>query len=151
MTNPNVRPDLEALKVPSESFSDDDMLLRRLWKWEAEMSRSARELAAVPDLKDAAHGTSEVARALRDAAVRIAASNTSTPGPDLIAHIERLQSDLRAIDRIVEDNITETDGPHRARWKGEWIEGPAAEMIHSLLRGMQKIARATLSQGKTHE
>ncbi len=97
MTNPNVRPDLEALKVPSESFSDDDMLLRRLWKWEAEMSRSARELAAVPDLKDAAHGTSEVARALRDAAVRIAASNTSTPGPDLIAHIERLHQALALV------------------------------------------------------
>lgn len=64
----------------AEDFSDDAMLIRRLWKWEAEMARSARELSAVPDLKDAAYGTSEVARALRDAAARLASLSTPTDG-----------------------------------------------------------------------
>lgn len=142
MTNPNVRPDLEALKVPSEGFGDDDMLLRRLWKWEAEMSRSARELAAVPDLKDAAHGTSEVARALRDAAVRIAASNTSTPDPDLIAHIERLQNALKPFATFA-DTFVDADGwtgPMNVERIVDWF-GPSDF----------REARATLSQGTSNE
>lgn len=47
------------------------------------MSRSAREMQGVPGLTNAAYGTGEVARALRDAAVRITAIRSLKEGASI--------------------------------------------------------------------
>jgi len=66
------------------------------------------------------------------------------------SHADPLRRALEEISRIVEDNIVENDEPHRAHWHGQTIEGPAAEMVHALLRGMQKVALAALSSGENN-
>lgn len=62
----------------------------------------------------------------------------------LTAKVERMEEALTAMDRIVESSIKENDGPYRAHWKGEVIEGVAAEMVYSVLRAAQRLCRATL-------
>lgn len=52
---------------------------------------------------------------------------------------------LRALDRIVSETLVEKGGPHRAKWQGEWIGGPAADMVIALFRSVQKVARQALA------
>jgi hypothetical protein len=60
--------------------------------------------------------------------------------------IEALESAWETLDRIATESIVETDQPDRIRWKGVWYDGPAATAFLSMLRAIQKMARATLNR-----
>ena len=63
----------------------------------------------------------------------------------IAAQQERLklvESTAAKFSEIVDSVIAEKDGPHRLKWQGEWIDGPAADCVHSILRGCQAAAKS---------
>jgi hypothetical protein len=74
---------------------------------------------------------------------KLIAHVTTSPRP-LVAGEDALRDRLAEVDRIIDANIKENAEPHRVLWKGEWIEGPAAEMLHTTLRAVQRAIRRAL-------
>lgn len=54
--------------------------------------------------------------------------------------IERLREALQAIDELIEGNVKDTGQPHAIVSKGERHEGPLADSMVRILRGLQSIA-----------
>jgi len=64
----------------------------------------------------------------------------------LEAENKRMAGALRAIDRIVENNIKDNGTEiNRMNIKGEWFTGPLVDACFRILRGFQEVARSSLN------
>lgn len=145
MTNPNVRPDLEALKVLLSKATPGD------WKFDGDWHRiptfvsdDGAYLAYAAKAGFPEHDSHTPEQAA-NAALIVAMRNSI---PDLIAHIERLQNALKpfaafrlSTEGEVSDCVLRTPAAE-ARLRADAIERRDAEIAE---------ARATLSQGTSND
>ena len=65
------------------------------------------------------------------------------------SRIKRMEDELRFLDTVIDNNIIHTDNPvNRVQWKGEWLEGAAADCLIHHLRLIQKVVKFALEENR---